>query len=244
MFPMASVTNDRDEKTMATDLTAPGAGEPESNQPRERVERSDGGGFFTIYKKGQGYWTRICTAAATILLLLLTVRFLWLQVPYIAPWFMPASPTADQLTRGNQIAARVMLGVCAVAGGAIAWLCWSLMNRPSNVDFLIATDSEMKKVNWTSKKELIGSTKVVIFFMFLIAIVLFVLDMYFTRVFYLAGVLVADSPLWDFAGSLFVGKDRMPTAASKAVKGILDVIMGIIVFGGAAWAVYGASKTR
>ena len=43
------------------------------------------------------------------------------------------------------------------------------MNKPTNVDFLIATDSEMKKVNWTSRKELIGSTKVVIIFMFLIA---------------------------------------------------------------------------
>ena len=45
------------------------------------------------------------------------------------------------------------------------------MNKPTNVDFLIATDSEMKKVNWTSRKELIGSTKVVIVFMFLIAVV-------------------------------------------------------------------------
>ena len=44
------------------------------------------------------------------------------------------------------------------------------MNKPANVDFLIATDSEMKKVNWTSRKELIGSTKVVILFMFLIAV--------------------------------------------------------------------------
>src|SRR3712207_7866772 len=44
-----------------------------------------------------------------------------------------------------------------------------LMNKPANVDFLIATDSEMKKVNWTSRRELIGSTKVVIVFMFLIA---------------------------------------------------------------------------
>ena len=36
------------------------------------------------------------------------------------------------------------------------------MNKPSNVDFLIATDSEMKKVNWTTKGELFGSTRVVV----------------------------------------------------------------------------------
>ena len=46
------------------------------------------------------------------------------------------------------------------------------MNKPSNVDFLVATDREMKKVNWTSRKDLIGSTKVVIVFMFLIALIL------------------------------------------------------------------------
>ena len=50
------------------------------------------------------------------------------------------------------------------------------MNKPANVDFLIATDSEMKKVNWTSRKELIGSTQVVIMFMFLIALFLFAVD--------------------------------------------------------------------
>ena len=44
---------------------------------------------------------------------------------------------------------------------------------------LIATDSEMKKVNWTSKKELIGSTKVVIFFMLLIMLLLFAFDTIF-----------------------------------------------------------------
>ena len=37
----------------------------------------------------------------------------------------------------------------------------------------------MKKVNWTTRKELIGSTKVVILFMFFIALLLFVFDMIF-----------------------------------------------------------------
>jgi preprotein translocase SecE subunit len=60
------------------------------------------------------------------------------------------------------------------------------MNKPSNADFLIATDSEMKKVNWTSRKELIGSTKVVIFFMVIIASVLFVIDVLMGYVFYSA----------------------------------------------------------
>ena len=69
------------------------------------------------------------------------------------------------------------------------FIAWKLMNKPTNVDFLIATDSEMKKVNWTTRAELIGSTKVVIFFMMIIAAVLFLIDVLFGYVFYWFGVL-------------------------------------------------------
>ena len=79
-----------------------------------------------------------------------------------------------------------------------ALLVWHLTNKPSNVDFLVATDSEMKKVNWTSRKELIGSTKVVIFFMFLIAVILFLLDRIIGALMYLIGVL--KNPWWGGGG--------------------------------------------
>jgi preprotein translocase subunit SecE len=57
------------------------------------------------------------------------------------------------------------------------------------VDFLIATDSEMKKVNWTTRAELMGSTKVVIFFVLLISAFLFMLDVIFGYFFQLIKVL-------------------------------------------------------
>src|SRR3712207_9446120 len=79
-----------------------------------------------------------------------------------------------------------------------------LMNKPANVDFLIATDSEMKKVNWTSRRELIGSTKVVIVFMFLIAAFLFVIDVVFSYFFYMIDVL-KSSP---FGGGGTIGGGR------------------------------------
>jgi len=47
----------------------------------------------------------------------------------------------------------------------------------------------MKKVNWTSKADLIGSTKVVVIFMFMITALLFVFDILFGYVFYLLNVL-------------------------------------------------------
>jgi preprotein translocase SecE subunit len=64
-----------------------------------------------------------------------------------------------------------------------------VINKPYNADFLIATDSEMKKVNWTSKQELIGSTKVVIFFVVCITVLLFAIDILFGYLFFWVGVL-------------------------------------------------------
>ena len=63
------------------------------------------------------------------------------------------------------------------------------MNKPTNADFLIATDSEMKKVNWTTKGELFGSTRVVILFLFFIAIFLFLADQVLQLFFYMINVL-------------------------------------------------------
>jgi preprotein translocase SecE subunit len=47
----------------------------------------------------------------------------------------------------------------------------------------------MKKVNWTTQKELTGSTKIVIGFVFVMATVLFCYDLFFQLLFYLLGVL-------------------------------------------------------
>ncbi len=73
---------------------------------------------------------------------------------------------------------------------------YHLLNKPSNVDFLISTDSEMKRVNWTTNKELFGSTRVVIAFVFLMALILFAYDLFFQTVFYLVGVLKTPPPFF------------------------------------------------
>src|SRR5918993_959989 len=146
--------------------------------PRTREEAGDG--FFSIYKKGQGYWTRMGTALGAALLGVLITWQLYAQVPRFF---------ADT-ARGQ----RVALIIAAVFAVVYSFFAWRLMNKPGNVDFLIATDGEMKKVNWTSKRELIGSTKVVIFFMFAIALILFVLDLLFNTVFY--SIRVLNIPWW------------------------------------------------
>jgi preprotein translocase subunit SecE len=59
------------------------------------------------------------------------------------------------------------------------------------VDFLIATESEMKKVTWSSRKEVWGATKVVIGMVIFLAVGLFCVDFAFTWFFWKIGVLKA-----------------------------------------------------
>jgi preprotein translocase subunit SecE len=141
-----------------------------------------GGGFFTIYKRGQGYWTRMGTALGAAFIAALTADFVYVQMKAI-PY------STDAAGQPLYIAKSVCAGVALAVLATILFFAWRAMNKPSNADFLIATDSEMKKVNWTTRKELIGSTRVVIFFVILISALLFLLDVVFGYFFHLIKVL-------------------------------------------------------
>ena len=56
------------------------------------------------------------------------------------------------------------------------WAAYRAVNFPRFADFLIAVEAEMNKVSWPSKGELIRSSAVVIFVIFMLAIVLFGYD--------------------------------------------------------------------
>src|SRR6185437_13313764 len=140
-------------------------------------EADAGPGYFTIYKKGQGYWTRMGTLAGALLIGAFTAYNLYAHVPT----FLPAK---------HETGVKIAAVVVAVFVVAYAVLCWVLLNKPGNADFPTATDSEMKKVNWTSRKELIGSTKIVIIFMFLVAFFLFAVDTEFGQAFYYCRVTI------------------------------------------------------
>jgi preprotein translocase SecE subunit len=135
------------------------------------------GGFFTIYKKGQGYWTRMGTLGGAALIGLWSAFFLY---SHFQVWLLDAN---------NRPRNRWIMGLVVLYLVVYSLIAWVVMNRKGNVQFLIETDSEMKKVNWTSKQELIGSTKVVIGFMFLTAAFLFVMDLIFGSLFYYLDVL-------------------------------------------------------
>ena len=186
---MSAATQKPDENAMADDERDERDDRPESDngadegggkQPVEyRAPSTKAGtadaGFFHIYKSGQGYWTRMGTVAGAGLIAIFTAMFIYQDLRPRIPLFRDHPPVAMGFA----------LGFLALAALVTFWF----VNRPRTADFLIATDSEMKKVNWTSRKELLGSTRIVILFMFLIAGLLFGVDVMFGYVFYWMGIL-------------------------------------------------------
>lgn len=99
----------------------------------------------------------------------------------------------DGTARGvPPIEPRLLVGlvVCAVLllGSIVAY--WVAAVKPGTVDFLISTDMEMKKVNWSSWKEIKGSTAVVIGACVLIAGFLYGIDYTISYLFRAIGILV------------------------------------------------------
>ena len=52
---------------------------------------------------------------------------------------------------------------------ASLWLAWRIVNLPAFADFLIATEAELNKVSWTTRKRLYQDTIVVLVTVFLMA---------------------------------------------------------------------------
>jgi preprotein translocase SecE subunit len=95
-------------------------------------------------------------------------------------------------TRGIPLFPRVYLqaGIGAVIMLVGAWLIyWLVGSKPASVDFLIATDGEMKKVNWSTKKVIRDSTYVVIGYTFIVAGLLALADTLLFKLFHAIGVL-------------------------------------------------------
>jgi preprotein translocase SecE subunit len=72
------------------------------------------------------------------------------------------------------------LPILLVAGSI--WFGWRLVNYPPFADFLIATEAEMNKVSWTTRKRLIQDTIIVLTTMLLLTVFLFVVDILWFKI--------------------------------------------------------------
>ena len=121
--------------------------------------------FFVIYKRGQGKYTRLCSAFGVAIIAALGCLQLYKKL--------------DATDLGLWIETMVPTGLFVALAIFIFWL----INKPGTADFLIAAEGEMKKVSWSSKKEIMVSTIVVIVVVILMASLLGSTDLAFARFF-------------------------------------------------------------
>lgn len=148
------------------------AGEPIKRADAARPQRSAAGGpsLIALYKPGQGTIVRWSTAVGGGLVGLWAAQFLY-----------------DQL-QGWGITTRSLVPLAFLV--AVGLVIFRLVGQSRGVvDFLIATEGEMHKVNWSSWREVRGATQVVIFTVLVLAFLLFIVDILFIFLFESIGIL-------------------------------------------------------
>jgi preprotein translocase SecE subunit len=120
---------------------------------------------FDIYKRGQGKYTRLCSAFGIAIIAGLGCLQLYkkLQAGDLGLWIETMVPA----------------GLLVVLALLIFWLA----NKPSIADFMIAAEGEMKKVSWSSRQEIAVSTFIVIVVVIIMAVLLGTTDISFRTFF-------------------------------------------------------------
>jgi preprotein translocase SecE subunit len=134
---------------------------------------------FSSYKRSQGMRVRrgtilglLALAACGIYTMLRRSPLLgdWqLEIPYVAGWELVLLP-AKKYTLTLFLAA------------AALWVAWRVVNFPTFADFLIATEAEMNKVSWTTRRRLVQDTIVVLTTVFLLTIFLLIVDVLWFKI--------------------------------------------------------------
>ena len=116
---------------------------------------------FEIYKRGQGKYTRLCSAFGAAIIAGLGCLQLYKKL--------------EGTDFGLWVETMVSAGLLVALFLLIFWL----VNKPSIADFMIAAEGEMKKVSWSSKREIAVSTFIVILVVIFMAVLLGVVDLSF-----------------------------------------------------------------
>ncbi|MHC4265526.1 MAG: preprotein translocase subunit SecE [Planctomycetota bacterium] len=127
--------------------------------------------IFEIYKSGQGKYTRMCSALGFGLIVAIGCYRLY-ETLRMVDWSL------NQRTELwiNTMAPAVLFAV-------LTFLVFKLINKPTIADFMIAGEGEMKKVSWSSRKEIVASTVIVIVVVVMMAVLLGVADLLFRMFF-------------------------------------------------------------
>jgi len=121
--------------------------------------------IFDIYKSGQGKWVRWGTIVG--LGILISAGMYWLGARVLVGIQQPL----------------IRAAIVTLFGALGSFGAFFVANHPRTAEFMIMTESEMRKVNWPSRQVVLSSTKVVIVLTLLFAFMLFIVDYGFVTFF-------------------------------------------------------------
>lgn len=121
--------------------------------------------MFAIYKPGQGRYTRLYSGFGLAV------------IAGLGCWQLYRKLEANDL--GLWIQTMVPTGLFLSAAVIAFWL----VNKPSVADFMIAAEGELKKVNWSSRREIAVSTFIVILVSIVLSVLLGATDFSFQLLF-------------------------------------------------------------
>jgi len=132
-----------------------------------------------IQKKGQGVWARLTAYGLGGLLVVLGAWSLYasINVPGRFRLVDAELPLVGSVTGYKVIALVVGLG-------GLFGLHW-VLNRTRNVDLLVETEQEMRKVSWPTLNEVWNATLVVTLVTFTLAVAMSVFDLVLRKLFHL-----------------------------------------------------------
>ena len=170
-------------------------------------------GWFnrSVYKGSQGQRVRRVTMASVLILVvcgIITLRthntleavgYVVVEngvQKFVNDWVVTIPFTANEDFYGLPVVLLrdVALTVPAIFAVVGLWVAFRIVNYPTFADFLIATEAEMNKVSWATRKRLVQDTIVVLVFLVILTVFLMVVDLFWGFALTRMGILKEPPP--------------------------------------------------
>jgi preprotein translocase SecE subunit len=118
------------------------------------------------------------------------------QSQVVPPTDVPIEPASAEVQYTSlTLLPQLRFTLPLLLGALSLWLAWRVVNMPLFADFLVATEAELNKVSWTTRKRLVQDTIVVLVTVVLLCIFLFLADTVWSQL--LTGIGVLQPPPRD-----------------------------------------------
>jgi preprotein translocase SecE subunit len=146
------------------------------------LQQVDDQGWFhaTPFKPNQGVRVRRGTIVALLVLVVCGIYTMLNHKPFGSGNWAYDLPWSSGLYVPILLNVQYTVPLLLLIG--LAWLSWRVVNWPVFADFLIATEAEMNKVSWTTRKRLVQDTIVVLVTVALLTAFLFFVDLFWVKI--------------------------------------------------------------